>query len=118
MYNIVYCTMNSIYHKLFLYHFTLNIYKLNNITIILYIIKQGTELIIPSLATNFLHFRCSVAGCIYFSPSFLYFFCSIFMVRAILFLGTSTPMTWTSTISPTFTASSGCLINFSVIWEM
>ena len=118
MYNIVYCTMNSIYHKLFLYHFTLNIYKLNIITIILYIIKQGTELIIPSLATNFLHFRCSVAGRIYFSPSFLYFFCSIFMVRAILFLGTSTLITCTSTTSPTLTASNGCLINFSVIWEI
>ena len=42
----------------------------------------------------------------------------IFMVRPIRFLGTSTVSTCTSTISPTLTASKGCLIKRSVIWEI
>lgn len=39
----------------------------------------------------------------------------IFIVRPILFLAISTESTCTSTTSPTLTASSGCLINLSVI---
>ena len=41
----------------------------------------------------------------------------IFIVRPIRFFATSTEITCTSTISPTLTASSGCLMNLSVIWE-
>ena len=41
-----------------------------------------------------------------------------FIVSAIRFFATSTLITLTSTISPTLTASSGCLINFSDICEM
>ena len=40
------------------------------------------------------------------------------MVREILFLARSTSRTFTSTISPTLTASRGCLIKRSVIWEI
>ena len=47
----------------------------------------------------------------------LYFSGLIFMVRLILFLGRSTASTCTSTTSPTLTASSGCLIKRSVIWD-
>ncbi len=41
-----------------------------------------------------------------------------FMVSAILFFAASTLKTLTSTISPTLTASSGCLIYLSVICEI
>ena len=41
-----------------------------------------------------------------------------FMERLIRFFFISTPRTRTSTISPTLTASSGCLMNFSLISEI
>ena len=42
-----------------------------------------------------------------------------FMVSCILFFFKSTLMTLTSTMSPTLTTSSGCLMNFLfVIWDM
>ena len=49
--------------------------------------------------------------------SFYYLF-NPFMDKLIRFFFISTPITLTSTISPTLTASRGCLINLSVISEM
>lgn len=51
---------------------------------------------------------------------FCFYFLSlaIFMVRPIRFFATSTESTCTSTTSPTLTASKGCLIKRSVIWEI
>ena len=51
--------------------------------------------------------------CIYFLLSL-----SSLIVRDILFFVKSTSITLTSTISPTLTASNGCLIYFSVICEI
>ena len=44
------------------------------------------------------------------------FYFLIFIVSEILFFVISQSNTCTSTISPTLTASKGCLMNFSVIW--
>ena len=72
-------------------------------------IKSNT----PSQVTRC--FRLSVK-CFTHCP--VYFSALIFMVRLIRFFATSTLKTCTSTISPTLTASSGCLIKRSVICEM
>lgn len=45
-------------------------------------------------------------------------YCSPFMVRAMRFLAVSTLRILTRTISPTFKASRGCLINLSLICEI
>ena len=58
-------------------------------------------------------FRVSITISYLFHPYF-----TPFMVSEILFLAKSTLKIFTSTISPTLTASSGCLIYLSVIWEM